>query len=128
MSHPLIACTNIKCCFMSPHLMLYTVLARFSPPGRNRAAEILSARAAEIHFGPSFSPMGRNFSVIHVYCVTEIRCSCTPLVNYNQQHLMFVHAISGCDTVSAPYMKGKKRALEVLRSYGDQDSFFEHVH
>ena len=39
-----------------------------------------------------------------------------------KQHLMFVHAISGCDTVSAPYMKGKKRALEVLRSNGDQDS------
>ena len=39
-----------------------------------------------------------------------------------KQHLMFVHAIIECDTVSAPYMKGKKRALEVLRSYGDQDS------
>ena len=39
-----------------------------------------------------------------------------------KQHLMFVHAIIGCDSVSAPYMKGKKRALEVLRSYGDQDS------
>ena len=37
------------------------VLARFSPPGRNRAAEILSARAAEIPFCPSFSPMGRNY-------------------------------------------------------------------
>ena len=36
------------------------VLARFCPPGRNRAAEILSARAAEIPFAPSFSPMGRN--------------------------------------------------------------------
>ena len=30
-------------------------------------------------------------------------------------------AFSGCDTVSAPYMKGNKRALELLRSYGDQD-------
>ena len=39
-----------------------------------------------------------------------------------KQHLMFVHAISGCDTVSALYMKGKKIALEVLRSCGDQDS------
>ena len=39
-----------------------------------------------------------------------------------KQHVMFVHAISGCDTVSTPYMKGKKRALGVLRSYGDQDS------
>ena len=44
-----------------------SVLARFSPPGRNRAADILSARAAEIPFCPSFSPMGRNCSVIHVY-------------------------------------------------------------
>ena len=25
-----------------------------------------------------------------------------------KQHLMFVHAISGCDTVSAPYMKLSK--------------------
>ena len=39
-----------------------------------------------------------------------------------KQHVMFVHAISVCDTVSAPYMKGKKRALQVLRSYGDQES------
>ena len=36
-----------------------------------------------------------------------------------KQHLVFVHTISGCDTVSAPYMKGKKRALELLRSYGE---------
>ena len=37
------------------------------------------------------------------------------------QHLMIVHAISGYDTVSAPYMKGKKIAIGVLRSYVDQD-------
>ena len=46
--------------------------------------------------------------------------------NYNvgdmKQHLMYVHAISGCDTVSAPYMKGTKIALGVLRRYGDHDS------
>ena len=52
-------------------------------------------------------------------------CHRNPLQLYNidelqstfgdmKQHLMFVHAISGCDTVSAPYMKGKKRALELL--------------
>ena len=35
---------------------------------------------------------------------------------------MFVHAISGCDIVSVPYLKGQKRALEVLPSYGDHDS------
>ena len=39
-----------------------------------------------------------------------------------KQHLMFVHAIGGCDTVSALYMKGKMIALEVLRSCGDHDS------
>ena len=60
-------------------------------------------------------------------------CHINPLQLYNSgelqsavgdmiQHLKFVHAISGCDTVSATYMKGKQRALEVLRSYGDQDS------
>ena len=59
---------------------------------------------------------------IHICCVIEILCSCTTLdVGDMKQHLMFVHTISGCDTVSAPYMKGKKIALEVLRSYGDQD-------
>ena len=31
-----------------------------------------------------------------------------------KQHLMFVHAVSGCDTVSVPDIKGQKRALEVL--------------
>ena len=39
-----------------------------------------------------------------------------------KQHLMFVHTSGGCDTLSAPCMKGKNRALELLRSYGDQDS------
>ena len=43
------------------------VLARFCLPGRNRAAEIVSARAAEIPFSHSFSPMGRNCLVVHVY-------------------------------------------------------------
>ena len=32
------------------------------------------------------------------------------------------NALSGCDTLSAPCIKGKKRTLEVLRSYSDQDS------
>ena len=51
----------------STKLGAVAVLARFCPPGRNRAAEILSARAAEIPFSPSFSPMGRNCLVVHVY-------------------------------------------------------------
>ena len=46
---------------------LAPVLSRFCPPGRNRAAEILSARAAEIPFAPSFSPMGRNCLVVRVH-------------------------------------------------------------
>ena len=31
-----------------------------------------------------------------------------------KQHLMFVHAITGCDIVSALYNPGKKKALAVL--------------
>ena len=59
---------------------------------------------------------------IHICCVIEILCRCTTLyVDDMKQHLMFVHAISGCDTVSAPYMKGTNIAIEVLRSLGDQD-------
>ena len=49
-----------------------TVLARFCPPGRKRAAEILSARAAEIPFSPSFSPMGRNCLVVHIYRIVAL--------------------------------------------------------
>ena len=49
--------------------------------------------------------------------------TCTTLdVGDMKQHLMFVHAISGCDTISFQYMKGKNIAIEVLRSFSDQDS------
>ena len=54
-------------------------------------------------------------------------CHGNPLQLYNiwelqsavgdmKQHLMFVHAVSGCDTVQVFDMKGQKRALEVLPS------------
>ena len=70
--------SNWSCSHSSEHVQLHddisrvqlqwwSVLARFCPPGRNRAAEILSARAAEIPFAPSFSPMGRNCLVVHGY-------------------------------------------------------------
>ena len=60
---------------------------------------------------------------IHMLCHRNPLQRCTTLdVGDMKQHLMFVHAISGCDTVSAPYMKGKNIAIEVLRSFGDQDS------
>ena len=55
---------------------------------------------------------------VPLYTIGELHSA----VGDMKQHLIFVPAISGCDTLSAPYMKGKKRALEVLRSYGDQDS------
>ena len=59
----------------------------------------------------------------YICCVIEILCRCTTLdVGDMKQHLMFVHAINGCDNVSAPYMKGKNTAIEVVRSFGDQDS------
>ena len=52
---------------------------------------------------------------LQLYSISELQ----PDVGDIKQHFMFVHAISGCDTVSAPCMKGKWKALEVLRSYGD---------
>ena len=55
---------------------------------------------------------------LQLYNIDEIQLN----VGDMKQRLMFVHAISLCDTVSAPYMKGKTIALDVLRSYGDQDS------
>jgi hypothetical protein len=30
------------------------------------------------------------------------------------QHILFLHAISGCDTTSALYLQGKKKALKIL--------------
>ena len=53
---------------------------------------------------------------LQLYNIDELQSA----VGDMKQHLMFVHAISGCDTVSAPYMKGKKRALELLCSYGER--------
>ena len=55
---------------------------------------------------------------LQLYTIGELQSA----VGDMKQHLMFVHAINGCDTVSTPYMKGTKRALGVQRSYGDQDS------
>ena len=52
---------------------------------------------------------------LQLYNIDELQSTVVDM----KQHLMFVYAISGCDTVSAPYMKGKKRAFELLRSYGE---------
>ena len=40
------------------------------------------------------------------YTIAELQSA----VGDMKQHFIFVHAISGCDTVSASYMKGKKRS------------------
>ena len=55
---------------------------------------------------------------LQLYTIGELQSA----VGDIKQHSIFVHAINGCDTISVPYMKGKTRALEVLRSFGDQDS------
>ena len=42
----------------------------------------------------------------------EIRC-----VNASvSDHLLFLHSMTGCDTTSALYMKGKTKALDVMKS------------
>ena len=40
-------------------------------------------------------------NTLQLYNIGELQSA----VGDMKQHLMFVHAISGCDTVSAPYMK-----------------------
>ncbi len=52
---------------------------------------------------------------LQLYNIDELQSA----VGDMKRHLMFVHAISGCDTVTAPCMKGIKRALELLSSYGE---------
>ena len=47
---------------------------------------------------------------LQLYNIDELQSA----VGGMKQHLMFVHAISGCDTLTAPYMNGKKRAVELL--------------
>ena len=106
MSHPLIACTNINCCFMSP---------------------TYNCNSSVLYYCRIFAGDAHYISILfrygHTYAVSSK--SSADVQHYNvgdmKQHLMFVHAISECDTVSAPYMKGKNIAIEVLRSFGDQD-------
>ena len=56
---------------------------------------------------------------LQLYCISELQSDFGDI----KQHLMFMQcdAISGCDTVSAPCMKRQRKALEMLRSYGDLD-------
>ena len=61
--------------------------------------------------------MLRHQNLLQLYNVDELQL----YVGDMKQHLIFVHAISGCDTVSVPYTKGKNKAIGVLSSYGDQD-------
>ena len=44
---------------------------------------------------------------LQLYSIGELQSAAGDV----KQHLMFVHAISGCDAVSAPYMKAQ--TLEV---------------
>ena len=38
-------------------------------------------------------------------------------------HLLAAHALTGCDTVSVPYMRGKKKAVEIL--LGNQHTYLD---
>ena len=37
-------------------------------------------------------------------------------------HLLFAHSVTGCDTVSALFGVGKKKAIDILDQYTDDDS------
>ena len=60
-------------------------------------------------------------------------CSNNPIALYNitliqnavgnkKQHLLFAHSVTGCDTVSALFGLGKKKAIDILDQYTDDDS------
>ena len=38
-----------------------------------------------------------------------------------RNHLMFLHAVTGCDTVSAIYRQGKRKAFNVVHKKQDYD-------
>ena len=46
-------------------------------------------------------------NLLQLYNIDELQL----YVGEMKQHLVFVHALSECATVSAPYMKGKKIAF-----------------
>ncbi len=59
-------------------------------------------------------------------------CRSNPMTMYNIQelqhaigrtskHLMFIHAVSGCDTVSAIYRQGKRKAFNIVHKENDND-------
>ena len=47
---------------------------------------------------------------LHLYSIGEIQQAHMDI----KHHIMAVHALTGCDTVSAPFMHGKKKAMELL--------------
>ena len=55
-------------------------------------------------------------NLLQLYNIDELQLD----VGDMKQHLMFVHAISGCDTIG-PMYEITQIALEVLHSCGDHD-------
>lgn len=66
-------------------------------------------------------------------CDMYMLCSTNPIALYNitliqnavgnkKPHLLFAHSVTGCDTVSALFGVGKKKAIDILDQYTDDDS------
>ena len=66
-------------------------------------------------------------------CDMYMLCSTNPTALYNitriqnavgnkKPHLLFAHSVTGCDTVSALFGVGKKKAIDILDQYTDDDS------
>ena len=73
----------------------------------------LSAEKLFVSFGT-----GKNFKIILAHEIAEI------LGHHKFQALLFFHAITGCETTSSFYGKGKKMAWEARKSYEDTKSAF----
>ncbi|KAG1706167.1 Carcinine transporter [Nymphon striatum] len=66
-------------------------------------------------------------------CGMYMLCSTNPIALYSitliqnavgnkKPHLLFAHSVTGCDTVSALFGLGKKKAIDILDQYTDDDS------
>lgn len=56
-----------------------------------------------------------NCNPVEVYDIESIQSASDSIM----RHLLFVHAVTGCDTTSAFYKKGKVKALDIISSHED---------
>jgi hypothetical protein len=86
---------------------------------------VLLATLAREERDVTFIKPGRGKVPSKVYSSTKLQHNLGDM----KTHLLFLHAVTGCDTTSAPYRQGKKKAYHMLKKRPDlqeQVSIFYH--